>query len=97
MRRNAKEGVYLRWTVNMCCDMDVEISLRSEWKPFNTLKDVLKAELHKDLRINLFNSTIFPVMLYISEIWATTKKEEQKLVYDSEGYRKTHAENIVVS
>ena len=32
------------------------------------------------LHANLFNTTVFPAMLYASETWATTKEEEQRLV-----------------
>ena len=41
------------------------------------IKDVVKGKPDKTLSANLFNSTILPVMLYASEMWAATKKEEQ--------------------
>ena len=62
-------------------DLDAEISqgIRSGWKAFTT-KDVLKAKLDKILHVNLFNSTVLPVILYTSETWATIKTEKQRLV-----------------
>ena len=68
--------------VNTCQDTDVESSQRisSGRKAFTKIKDVLKAKLDKTLHATLFNSTILPAMLYASKMWATTKKEEKRLV-----------------
>ena len=55
-------------------------TIRPGWKEFTTIKDMLKAKLNKILCANLFSTIIFPVMLLTSKMWATTKKEEQKLV-----------------
>ncbi|KHN78309.1 Putative uncharacterized transposon-derived protein F52C9.6 [Toxocara canis] len=40
---------------------------------------MLKKKMSKTLRAHLFNSTVLPVMLYASEMWATTKNEERRL------------------
>ena len=63
-------------------DLTKEISrrIRSGWKAFNSVKDVLKAKLDKATRTHLFNGTVLPAMLYASETWATTKREEQRLL-----------------
>ena len=59
--------------------MDVEISriIRSGWRIFITIKERVQS---KTRRINLFNSTVLPAMLYESTTWANTKKEEQSLI-----------------
>uniref|UniRef100_A0A8C9S512 ribonuclease H n=1 Tax=Scleropages formosus TaxID=113540 RepID=A0A8C9S512_SCLFO len=77
-----EEYVYLGQEVNMRRDMEKEISrrIRAGWKAFNSIKDVLKGKLDKTTRANLFNGTVLPAMLYGSETWATTKREEQRLV-----------------
>ncbi len=51
--------------------------IRSGWKPFTTIKDVLKAKVDKNLHNNLLNSTILVAMLYAREMWVTLKKEDQ--------------------
>ena len=47
---------------------------------FNGIRDVLERRLDKATRAGLFNSSVLPAMLYGSETWATTKREEQRLV-----------------
>ena len=55
-----------------------------------------KAKLDKTLRASFFNSIVLPVMLYASETWVTTKKEERQLV-TTQSHGKIHEENIVAS
>ena len=45
------------------------------------LKQIFKLlqKLDKTPRANLFNFTVLPAMLYANEMWAKTKKEEQRL------------------
>ena len=72
--------------------MDGEISqrIRSGWKAFIMLKNVLKAKLDNTQCVNLFNSNVLSAMLYKSKIWATMKKDEQKLVMTPDGYGNMH-------
>ncbi len=77
-----KEYAYLGQIINMDRDMAPEIARRitSGWRAFNSIKDVLKSKIDRTLRAHLFNSTVLPAMLYASETWATTKREEQRLI-----------------
>ncbi len=77
-----KEYSYLGQVVTMDRDMKPEIArrIRSGWRAFNSIKDVLQKTRDKALRAHLFNTTVLPAMLYASETWATTKREEQQLV-----------------
>ena len=61
-----KEYIDLGWTVDISSDMNREKKsqrIRSWWKAFITIKDVLKAKLDKTLCANLFNSTILHASL----------------------------------
>ena len=53
-----------------------------------TIEDVLKAKPDKTLRAILFAYTVLLVLLYASETWTTTKKEEQKLFTANSGKTK---------
>ena len=77
--------------------MDIEIlrRIRSEWKAFTLIKDVLEVNFYKTLHANVFNSTVLLAMLYASEIWATVMKEEQKADYGAIAHGKIHARNVV--
>ena len=74
----------------MCQDTDVEIlwRIRSGWKAFATIKDVLKT-----LHANLFNSTVLLVMLYASISYHKDGRKE--FGYSTEGYGKIHTGIIV--
>lgn len=45
-----------------------------------SIHDVLKGNLDKAICKNFFNSTVVSAMLYASEVWVTTKREEQWLI-----------------
>ena len=75
----------------MCRDMYAEITqrIRSGWKAFTKIKDVLKAKLNNTLGANFFNSTVLLAMLYTNKTWATMEKEEQKLVTTQKAMEKS--------
>ena len=60
-----KQYDYWDRMLNMCWDMDVEISwkIRSGKKVFTTIKEVLKAKLDITLRANLFKRIVITAML----------------------------------
>ena len=64
----------------MSQDIDVEIlaETKSEWKLFTIIKNRPNANLDKTLRAKFFNSTVLPRMLYSSDMWFTTKIEENR-------------------
>ncbi|KAG6940573.1 hypothetical protein G0U57_015976 [Chelydra serpentina] len=63
-------------------DLNGELSrmIWAGWCAFNSIKDVLKGKIDKTTRKNIFNSAVLPAMLYGSETWALTKREEQRLL-----------------
>ena len=67
--------VYLERVVNMCQDIDADISrkIRSWSKIFTTIKDVTETKLDNTIHSNPFNSAVLPVIT--RETWATKKKE----------------------
>ncbi|KAG6926619.1 hypothetical protein G0U57_011657, partial [Chelydra serpentina] len=77
-----EQYIYLGQEVNMRQDLNGELSrrIRAGWCVFNSIKDVLKGKIDKTTRKNIFNSAVLPAMLYGSETWALTKREEQRLL-----------------
>ncbi|KAG6940027.1 hypothetical protein G0U57_019731 [Chelydra serpentina] len=77
-----EQYIYLGQEVNMHQNLNGELSGRiwAGWCAFNSIKDVLKGKIDKTTRKNIFNSAVLPAMLYGSETWALTKREEQRLL-----------------
>ena len=75
------EYLYPGQDLNMRLDMEKEISsrIRAGWKVFYSVKDLLKARLVKSTRAGLFKATVLRAMLYTCEMWATAKREKQRL------------------
>ncbi|XP_029639482.1 uncharacterized protein LOC115214427 [Octopus sinensis] len=58
--------------------MNVEISkrIRAGWKTFTSIrKGCAQAKLDKTIRTKLFSGIVLPTFLYVSEMWATAKRE----------------------
>ncbi|CAM4699458.1 unnamed protein product [Lepidochelys kempii] len=94
--KEVEQYIYLGQEVNMCQDWNGELSRRIQagWCTFNSIKDVLKGKIYKTTCTNIFNSTVLPAMLYGSETWAPTKREEQRL---SEAERATERAMLGIS
>ena len=56
-------------------DAEILLRIRSGWKAFITIRDIIKAKLYQTLRKNLFNSTVVPAMFNVNETLSTKKKE----------------------
>ena len=63
--KEMKVYIHLGGMVTMCRDMDEEISwrIKTGWKVFTTIKDVIQVNLDKTQCAYLFNGTVLPAML----------------------------------
>ena len=61
---------------NQTTDVKILLGIKSEWKAFITIKDVLKAKLDKTRRVYLFNNIVLLVILCTSETQAIIQQEE---------------------
>ena len=73
----------------------MSLRIKSGWKAFDPIVNVHKAKLDMTIRANVCNFTVLTAMLYVTEMWATTKNEEQRLLMAQWVILKIHAGNIV--
>ncbi|KAE9414312.1 hypothetical protein Angca_009944, partial [Angiostrongylus cantonensis] len=52
---------------------------RAAWGAFKSIEDVVKRRKNTRLRANLFESTVFPVLRYVSETWSLRRQGERSL------------------
>ena len=74
--------IYLGQAIQMNNDITMELvrRKRAAWTAFNSVKDTItNNKIDLKLRGKLFNSKILPSLLYGSETWNTTKREEDSL------------------
>ena len=79
-------------------NIDVKISwrIRSGWKAFTMIKDVVKETMDKNLYAIVFSSTVFAHEVICKQNMDCHEQERTATGYDTEDYRKIYAENIVV-
>jgi hypothetical protein len=67
--------IYLGRRLSMDLDLKPEISRRrsAAWAAFSTIRDAARLVKDKDLRANLFDSSVLPALCYGSETWANNK------------------------
>ncbi|XP_044876196.1 uncharacterized protein LOC123372253 [Mauremys mutica] len=78
---NGERLSHLRFTADIVLIAESTNQLHSMLRRLNkkSSQDILKGKINKTTRTNIFNSTVLPAMLYGSEMWALTKREEQRL------------------
>jgi hypothetical protein len=58
---------------------DIHVRKGQAWKSINKLQQIWKSELPRQMKINIFQTLVEPVLLYGSESWTLTKQLEQSL------------------
>ena len=49
------------------------------WVACNKLDKIWRSNLHNGIKINLFRATIEPILMYGSETWTLTSKQQKRL------------------
>ena len=65
------------WMASTSQDMHVRKGLA--WKSINSLQKIWKSNLSRQVKINVFQTLVEPVLLYGSETWTLTKQLERSL------------------
>ncbi|EYB96027.1 hypothetical protein Y032_0154g2998 [Ancylostoma ceylanicum] len=69
--------VYLGREVNKMNDLAPELGRRKRaaWGAYKSIEDVVKKTNNTRLRAHLFNTTVFPALIYASETWVLRKQD----------------------
>ncbi|KIH52587.1 hypothetical protein ANCDUO_17309 [Ancylostoma duodenale] len=73
--------VYLEQEVSIIMDLTDEIARRRKtgWLKFDEEKEVLLSKIDPKREAEIFNTTVFPPMIYRYETWAPLRDEERRL------------------
>ena len=63
------------WIASTCQDMHVRKG--QAWKAINSLQKIWKSNLPRQVKVNVFQTLVEPVILYGSETWTLTKQLER--------------------
>ena len=58
---------------------DIHVRKGLAWKSINKLQKIWKSDLPRQLKVNIFQTLVEPVLLYGSETWTLTKQLERSL------------------
>ncbi len=60
-------------------DKEIERRIALRWTKFWTLKNILKRNFKPKHKCEIFNSCVHPTLLYGTQTWSVSKKDENKL------------------
>ncbi len=61
-------------------EKELKVREANAWKAFWAQRKIFKSKMKLKTKIRIWESTVFPVLTYGTQTWATTKKQENKMI-----------------
>ena len=76
--KNVDNFIYLGSEIDST-DKEIKVRIAQSWAALDKLSSIWKSPLSTNLKRNFFRAMVESVLLYGSEAWPLTKKQEKKL------------------